>query len=121
MNISSVALKSSGQSWQLILADLALILFLLTLSALPAAEAESGRFPLDAERLPWRDWFLDRGYEVSLMPRDIPFEGAGDALLDRGAQRAQRGLWPHLRALNRIFTQIHANFRERKRILLNRE
>jgi len=28
--------------WQLILADLALILFLLTLSALPAAEAESG-------------------------------------------------------------------------------
>jgi N-dimethylarginine dimethylaminohydrolase len=33
------------------------------------------------------DWFLDRGYEVKLMPRDIPFEGAGDALLDRGARR----------------------------------
>ena len=33
------------------------------------------------------DWFMDRGYEVSLMPRDIPFEGAGDALLDRGAPR----------------------------------
>lgn len=33
------------------------------------------------------DWFLDRGYTVSLMPRDIPFEGAGDALLDRGAKR----------------------------------
>lgn len=32
-----------GHSWQLILADLALILFLLTLSALPAAEAETGR------------------------------------------------------------------------------
>lgn len=31
------------------------------------------------------DWFLDRGYEVSLMPRDVPFEGAGDALLDREA------------------------------------
>lgn len=31
-----------GNGWQLILADLALILFLLTLSALPAAEAESG-------------------------------------------------------------------------------
>jgi hypothetical protein len=30
-----------GHGWQLILADLALILFLLTLSALPAAEAES--------------------------------------------------------------------------------
>ena len=31
------------------------------------------------------DWFMDRGYEVSLMPRDCPFEGAGDALFDRGA------------------------------------
>ena len=31
------------------------------------------------------DWFMDRGYEVSLMPRDLPFEGAGDALFDRGA------------------------------------
>jgi hypothetical protein len=33
----------TGHGWQLILADLALILFLLTLSALPAAEAETGR------------------------------------------------------------------------------
>jgi N-dimethylarginine dimethylaminohydrolase len=33
------------------------------------------------------DWFLDRGYDVSHMPRDIPFEGAGDALPDRGARR----------------------------------
>jgi hypothetical protein len=32
-----------GLGWQLILADLALILFLLTLSALPAAEAEKAR------------------------------------------------------------------------------
>ncbi|PLK24174.1 hypothetical protein C0V72_06305 [Porphyrobacter sp. TH134] len=32
-----------GHGWQLILADLALILFLLTLSALPAAEAKNGR------------------------------------------------------------------------------
>lgn len=31
-----------GHGWQLIFTDLALILFLLTLSALPAAEAESG-------------------------------------------------------------------------------
>jgi N-dimethylarginine dimethylaminohydrolase len=30
------------------------------------------------------DWFMDRGYEVSLMPRDVPFEGAGDALFERG-------------------------------------
>ncbi len=34
---------SGGHGWQLILADLALILFLLTLSALPAAEAETAR------------------------------------------------------------------------------
>ncbi len=33
------------------------------------------------------EWFRDRGYEVSLMPRHVPFEGAGDALLDRGAAR----------------------------------
>ncbi|MBU7579868.1 MAG: hypothetical protein KAF27_05275 [Porphyrobacter sp.] len=32
-----------GNGWQLILADLALILFLLTLSALPSAEAETAR------------------------------------------------------------------------------
>jgi len=30
------------------------------------------------------DWFMDRGFEVSLMPRDVPFEGAGDALFHRG-------------------------------------
>jgi N-dimethylarginine dimethylaminohydrolase len=33
------------------------------------------------------DWFMDRGYDVSLMPRDVPFEGAGDALFDRGEKR----------------------------------
>lgn len=38
---SAVAHSRGGNGWQLILADLALILFLLTLSALPAAEAES--------------------------------------------------------------------------------
>jgi N-dimethylarginine dimethylaminohydrolase len=32
------------------------------------------------------DWFQDRGYEVSLMPRDVPFEGAGDALFERGSE-----------------------------------
>ena len=32
------------------------------------------------------DWFMDRGYEVTLMPRDVPFEGAGDALFDRGEE-----------------------------------
>lgn len=39
----AAAHPKGGNSWQLILADLALILFLLTLSALPAAEAETGR------------------------------------------------------------------------------
>ncbi len=39
----------AGHGWQLIFADLALILFLLTLSALPAAEAESGRRLADSE------------------------------------------------------------------------
>lgn len=39
---SAVAHPRGGHGWQLILADLALILFLLTLSALPAAEAETG-------------------------------------------------------------------------------
>jgi len=33
------------------------------------------------------DWFMDRGFDVKLMPRDIYFEGAGDALFDRGAKR----------------------------------
>lgn len=33
------------------------------------------------------DWFMDRGYDVSLMPRDVPFEGAGDALFDRSEER----------------------------------
>ena len=32
------------------------------------------------------DWFMDRGYDVTLMPRDLPFEGAGDALFDRGEE-----------------------------------
>jgi hypothetical protein len=39
----AVSPPRTGHGWQLILADLALILFLLTLSALPAAEAETGR------------------------------------------------------------------------------
>ncbi len=35
----------------------------------------------------YADWFMDRGYEVSMMPRDVPFEGAGDALFDRADGR----------------------------------
>ena len=29
-------------------------------------------------------WFESQGYRVTLLPADLPFEGAGDALLDRG-------------------------------------
>jgi hypothetical protein len=46
---STVTGQRSGHGWQLILADLALILFLLTLSALPAAEAETGQKLADRE------------------------------------------------------------------------
>lgn len=45
----SAAHPRAGHGWQLILADLALILFLLALSALPAAEAETGRRLADSE------------------------------------------------------------------------
>jgi N-dimethylarginine dimethylaminohydrolase len=46
------------------------------------------RYPERQQEEPYfADWFLDRGYDVSLMPREIPFEGAGDALADRGAER----------------------------------
>ncbi|MBI1402532.1 MAG: hypothetical protein GC147_04905 [Porphyrobacter sp.] len=43
-----LAPRSGGHGWQLILADLALILFLVTLSALPAAGAGAGRIRSDA-------------------------------------------------------------------------
>ena len=43
------------------------------------------RYPERQNEEPYfADWFADRGYDVSLMPRDVPFEGAGDALFDRG-------------------------------------
>jgi len=37
----------------------------------------------------FRDWFVARGYQVLELPAGIAFEGAGDALLDRG----QGWLW----------------------------
>jgi hypothetical protein len=43
MTAASVPARGHSIAWQLILADLALILFLVSLSALPAAEAGSGR------------------------------------------------------------------------------
>lgn len=41
--MTAAVLNRSGPSWQVILADLALILFLLTLAALPATEADIGQ------------------------------------------------------------------------------
>ncbi|NES02694.1 MAG: TIGR00300 family protein [Okeania sp. SIO2F4] len=31
----------------------------------------------------FKEWFLDQGFIVHELPKDLPFEGAGDALLDR--------------------------------------
>jgi lysine-ketoglutarate reductase/saccharopine dehydrogenase-like protein (TIGR00300 family) len=37
----------------------------------------------------FQQWFLDQGYTVHTLPKSLPFEGAGDALLDRSG----RWLW----------------------------
>ncbi len=37
----------------------------------------------------FKDWFEEKGYNVYELPKDLPFEGAGDALLDREG----RWLW----------------------------
>ncbi|UYV16723.1 hypothetical protein [Porphyrobacter sp. ULC335] len=55
----------AGHGWQLILADLALILFLLTLSALPAAEAESGERLADTDA-------REKEAQGALMPEVAP-------------------------------------------------
>ena len=39
-------------------------------------------------------WFRSRRFCVVTMPRDLPFEGAGDALIDRGAARIWAA-WGH--------------------------
>lgn len=39
-------------------------------------------------------WFRSRRFSVLLMPPDLPFEGAGDALIDRGAARIWAA-WGH--------------------------
>jgi N-dimethylarginine dimethylaminohydrolase len=39
-------------------------------------------------------WFTKHGFTVLKMPADVPFEGAGDALLDRGAARVWAA-WGH--------------------------
>jgi N-dimethylarginine dimethylaminohydrolase len=42
----------------------------------------------------FESWFRSRGFSVLRMPDDIPFEGAGDALLDRGTMRIWAA-WGH--------------------------
>jgi lysine-ketoglutarate reductase/saccharopine dehydrogenase-like protein (TIGR00300 family) len=37
----------------------------------------------------FHQWFTDQGYQVHTLPKSLPFEGAGDALLDRSG----RWLW----------------------------
>ncbi|MHC5832002.1 MAG: dimethylarginine dimethylaminohydrolase family protein, partial [Nostoc sp.] len=37
----------------------------------------------------FKQWFEANGYKVNELPKDLPFEGAGDALLDREG----RWLW----------------------------
>jgi N-dimethylarginine dimethylaminohydrolase len=52
------------------------------------------RYPERQHEEPYfADWFQDRGYEVSMMPRDVPFEGAGDALFDRRGTGSDALLW----------------------------
>ncbi|WP_404787567.1 TIGR00300 family protein [Altericista sp. CCNU0014] len=34
----------------------------------------------------FKQWFQSQGYQVHELPKDLPFEGAGDALLDRDGQ-----------------------------------
>ncbi|OBV10930.1 hypothetical protein [Erythrobacter dokdonensis] len=46
MSAALLSARGSSHGWQLILADLALILFLLTLSALPAGDTESRPAPV---------------------------------------------------------------------------
>lgn len=40
--------------------------------------------PRQPEEPHFRDWFVRQGFDVYELPPDLPFEGAGDALLDRG-------------------------------------
>ena len=35
------------------------------------------------EQEPFKQWFIQHGFEVLELPPDLPFEGAGDALIDR--------------------------------------
>jgi hypothetical protein len=71
-----------GHGWQLILADLALILFLLTLSTLPATEAETGQRLADSD-----------AREAEARPVPKPEIAAAQALFRPFAQGPGLGEW----------------------------
>jgi len=104
-NLRRIDIAVAKQQWRSlydVLTDLATVRLVLAQPGSPdmvftanAGLVKGQRFIVSRFRYPERqyeepyfaDWFVDRGYEVSLMPRDVPFEGAGDALFDRGAER----------------------------------
>ena len=52
------------------------------------------RFEFDerrGEEAHFRRWFVDNGFEVLDWPQELIFEGAGDALVDRGGARVCAG------------------------------
>ena len=101
-NLRRIDNALAKQQWRAlydILTDLATVRLVLPQPGSPdmvftanAGLVKDRRFIVSRFRYPERqyeepyfaDWFMDRGYDVSLMPRDVPFEGAGDALFDRG-------------------------------------
>jgi N-dimethylarginine dimethylaminohydrolase len=104
-NLRRIDNAVARQQWRAlydVLTDLATVRLVLPQPGSPdmvftanAGLVKGRRFVVSRFRYPERqyeepyfaDWFMDRGYEVTLMPRDVPFEGAGDALFDRGAER----------------------------------
>lgn len=97
--------QRGGHGLQLIVADLALILFLLTLSALPAAEAESGNRLADTD-----------AREKEAAPRALPEIAPAQALFRPVAGGPSLARWldaqaPDPRATLTIFA-THASGRE---------
>jgi N-dimethylarginine dimethylaminohydrolase len=46
----------------------------------------------------FEEWFAEHGFRIVPMPKDVAFEGAGDALIDRSAPRVWAG-WGHRSAI----------------------
>ncbi len=104
-NLRKIDIAVARQQWRSlydVLTDHAIVRLVLPQPGSPdmvftanAGLVKDKRFIVSRFRYPERqyeepyfaDWFMDRGYDVTLMPRDVPFEGAGDALFDRGEPR----------------------------------